>query len=106
MYYGGGDCTRCFDGYDNDYDGPKDLNDGGCGSCNPSPIVIDTLGNGFDLTSAAQGVFFDIAATGRALQIAWIQGDDAWLALDRNSNGRIDNGQELFGNFTRQPAQN
>jgi len=106
LYCGGGDidCSLCADGIDNDCDAFTDLNDGSCGLCNPSPIVIDTLGNGFNLTSAADGVWFDIRATGHPLRIAWIQGDDAWLALDRNGNGTIDNGRELFGNFTRQPS--
>ncbi len=73
------------------------------GSC--SPILVDTSGKGFDLTSAIDGVMFDIGATGSPLQIAWTakHSRTAFLALDRNGNGKIDNGKELFGNLTQQP---
>jgi hypothetical protein len=77
-----------------------------CGlCCYCSPIIIDVGGNGFTLTSAANGVVFDISGTGHPVQISWtgLGVQNAFLALDRNHNGIIDNGKELFGNFTDQP---
>jgi hypothetical protein len=70
-----------------------------------SPIIVDTTGQGFQLTSAEDGVIFDISGTGHPVLIAWTatKSGNAFLALDRNHNGKIDSGKELFGNFTAQP---
>ena len=64
-----------------------------------SPIVIAVEGNGFNLTGANAGVNFDIDGDGLADNVSWTNGgaDDAWLFLDRNGNGAVDNGEELFG---------
>lgn len=61
------------------------------------PLIIDMDGNGFDLTSAGEGVTFDIDADGLKEKVAVTKGKDAILALDKNMNGIIDDGKELFG---------
>jgi hypothetical protein len=93
--------------------GPLDCPEGyefkpaACACVTLSPIVIDTAGDGYSLTSADNGVVFDLDANGIASeQIAWTEpdSDDAWLVYDRNGNGKIDSATELFG--SRTPAYN
>jgi hypothetical protein len=95
---GGGDPQACDTGYTYSF---------AEGSCVPdrSPVIIDVGGDGFSLTSRTGGVYFDLNSDGFREHLAWTSGgsDDAFLVLDRNDNGVVDNGAELFGNYTPQP---
>ncbi len=69
-----------------------------------SPIILDLDGDGLSLTGYTDGVNFDLMADGVMRRVGWTAGGarDPFLVLDRNGNGTIDDGKELFGNFTDQ----
>jgi len=76
-----------------------------CATVGQTPIIIDVDGSGFELTDNPGGVRFDLFNTGKPVQTSWTApgSTNAFLVLDRNGNGKIDDGAELFGNMTPQP---
>ena len=71
-------------------------------TCNPGSPVILSLRGDYALTSPAEGVLFDLDTNGVVERVAWTapSRDIAFLVMDRNGNGRIDDGSELFGDHT------
>jgi hypothetical protein len=64
------------------------------------PLAIDLDGDGIEtvgIPATGSPVLFDHNADGIRTGTGWLKGDDAWLVLDRNGNGSIDSGLELFG---------
>jgi len=63
-----------------------------------SPLILDLDGDGVETTSVLAGTHFDNDGNGFAEASGWVGKDDGLLVWDRNGNGKIDDGSELFGN--------
>ena len=63
-----------------------------------SPIVIDLSNDGINSHALNYTINFDLDNNGFKEATGWVSGDDALLTIDKNNNGIIDNGSELFGN--------
>lgn len=70
-----------------------------------SPILIDLKGKEPETSNEKDSVTFDILRTGTPIPITWTKrnSDTGFLVMDRNRNGVIDDGGELFGNHTDSP---
>ncbi len=80
----------------------------GCIPYNTPIIVPLSRSQDYHLTSVADGVQFDMNGDGVKEQTAWTAPGSrlAFLALDRNGNGVIDDGRELMGNNTVERKSN
>lgn len=59
------------------------------------PLVLNFGGKAAELTETRFN--FDLDTDGRLDQIAWLGPQSAFLALDRNGDGAVNDGSELFG---------
>ncbi len=67
------------------------------------PIILDLDGDGLETVGLASNVYFDHDGDGVLTKTGWAGKNDALLVWDRNANGSIDTGAELFGDFTPMP---
>ena len=63
------------------------------------PIVIDLDGDGIEMVQSVSTNQFSMTSDGTATPTNWLSGDDGFLALDINNNGKIDNITELFSEY-------
>jgi hypothetical protein len=63
---------------------------------------VISLQGPYKLTGLGDAVSFDINAVGHRATVGWTARNEeiAFLSFDRNGNGHIDDGSELFGNAT------
>lgn len=63
------------------------------------PLVLDLDGDGIETTTLSGfAPNFDLNGDFFAEKTGWIHGDDGFLVVDLNSNGKIDDISEMFGN--------
>ncbi|WP_234385165.1 calcium-binding protein, partial [Paracidovorax avenae] len=98
-----------FSGYDNIKDAVNSLFNSSRSWAPPrDPLVLDLDGDGIEAIGIdpARPILFDHDGDGTRNATGWIKGDDGIVVLDRNGNGLIDSGRELFGDQTlREGAQ-
>ncbi|WP_310442199.1 hypothetical protein [Sulfurimonas sp.] len=72
------------------------------GSGGRDPLVLDIDGDGIETIQIDINapILFDHDGDGIKTATGWVKSDDALLVFDRNANGTIDNGSELFGDQT------
>ena len=94
--------TVCLDGMTCEDGQPIECVGGEEPYCPTTPIVIDVDVSGFFLTSLAGGVNFDITDWLYLNRVSWTQqtSTNAWLALARGGDAKIDMASDLFGNLT------
>ena len=59
------------------------------------PLVIDLNNDGIKGTNLDYKINFDLDNNGFKEATSWIDNNDAFIAIDKNNNGKIDNGSEL-----------
>ena len=66
------------------------------------PLILDLDGDGLDTVGASSTspILFDHDNDGIQTGTGWVNAEDGFLVFDRNGNGAIDNGSELFGDAT------
>jgi len=87
----------------NDYRDSKAFSDAKKWTWPRDPIILDLDGDGLETVGLASNIHFDFDADGVLTKTGWAGKDDALLVWDRNANGSIDTGAELFGDFTVLP---
>jgi len=64
------------------------------------PLVLDLDDDGLEIDPLGSGAHFDLDRNGFAEETAWVNKDDGLLVFDRNGDGIINDGGELFGDQT------